>query len=239
MLKLNKKILLALAISICPLTVSFADSPDFVYIDSTEKVANLNSAITVVGDTEKLVAEKERLAAEKKAEEERLKKETEAKSQYSTQVNTSSELSQEDNNIFNYIMRTNPALSTDQALRIINAVNKNTADYGINKYIVYAIMEQESRFNPNAVGNGAYGLMQLYYSAMPYMGITVDRALIIEDNIRAGVSALSTGYKMFGDEIRALSSYNWGSGNVSKGNYNTKYANSILTRKTKIANAVK
>ena len=44
---------------------------------------------------------------------------------------------------------------------------------------------------------------------------------------------------MFGDTTLALTAYNWGSGNVKKGNYNTKYANSILKRKQNILNYMK
>ena len=33
-----------------------------------------------------------------------------------------------------------------------------------------------------------------------------------------------------GDRIKALSSYNWGPGNVKKGSYNTKYANKVLSK---------
>ena len=44
---------------------------------------------------------------------------------------------------------------------------------------------------------------------------------------------------MFGDTTLALTAYNWGSGNVKRGNYNTKYANSVLKRRQNIVNAMK
>lgn len=148
-------------------------------------------------------------------------------------------LSKNANNMINYMMRKNGSLSKANATKIYNSVMKYTKVYGVDPSIVFAVMEQESTFNQYTTYQGAYGLMQLYHTTFPYIGITMDEVYDIDKNIRAGVYELSGNFKMFGDTTLALTAYNWGSGNVKRGNYNTKYANSVLKRRQNILNYMK
>ena len=148
-------------------------------------------------------------------------------------------LSKNANNMIYYMMSKNGSLSKANATKIYNSVMTHSKNYGVDPYIVFAVMEQESTFNQYTAYQGAYGLMQLYYTTFPYIGITMNEVYDIDKNIRAGVYELSGNFKMFGDTTLALTAYNWGSGNVKRGNYNTKYANSILKRKQNILNYMK
>jgi transglycosylase len=148
-------------------------------------------------------------------------------------------LSKNANNMINYMMRKNGSLSKANATKIYNSVMKYTKVYGVDPSIVFAVMEQESTFNQYTTYQGAYGLMQLYHTTFPYIGITMDEVYDIDKNIKSGVYELSGNFKMFGDTTLALTAYNWGSGNVKRGNYNTKYANSVLKRRQNILNQMK
>lgn len=149
------------------------------------------------------------------------------------------EFSKEGGKMVSYMMSKNSGLSKENAQKIYNSVIKHSSTYGTDPYLVFAIMEQESRFNPNTSYQGAYGLMQLYYTTLPYLGIKMDEVYDIDKNIKAGVKEISGNISMFGNYTTALSAYNWGSGNVKRGTYNTKYANSVLKRKANIESKVK
>jgi transglycosylase len=148
-------------------------------------------------------------------------------------------LSKNANNMIYYMMSKNGSLSKANATKIYNSVMKYTKVYGVDPSIVFAVMEQESTFNQYTTYQGAYGLMQLYHTTFPYIGITMDEVYDIDKNIKSGVYELSGNFKMFGDTTLALTAYNWGSGNVKRGNYNTKYANSVLKRRQNILNQMK
>lgn len=148
-------------------------------------------------------------------------------------------LSKNANNMIYYMMSKNGSLSKANATKIYNSVMKYTKVYGVDPYMVFAVMEQESTFNQYTTYQGSYGLMQLYHTTFPYIGITMDEVYDIDKNIKSGVYELSGNFKMFGDTTLALTAYNWGSGNVKRGNYNTKYANSVLKRRQNIVNAMK
>lgn len=241
MYKFKKSILAAFVIAICSMSISFAEESGLVFVQSNENAGTLNTALTILEDTEKLSYEKEQEAA-KQAELEKQKalaaqnESIKHQDSYISTVTTGA--TSEDTNIMNYIMRKNSSLTKEQAGRIVNAVNRYSSEYGVDKYLIYAIIEKESTFNPSTIYNGAYGLMQLYHTSMPYFGITVEQALNIESNIRAGVQEISSNLNRYSNEVTALSAYNWGSGNVNKGTYNTNYANSVLAKKNAIISAV-
>ncbi len=90
-------------------------------------------------------------------------------------------------------------------------VCRMTARYGVDPALVWAIMREESHFNPRAVSPaGAVGLMQLMpYTARRVMGHSPDLTNP-EENIHAGVRYLSELLREFPHVMAALAAYNAG-----------------------------
>ncbi|MDQ7824510.1 MAG: lytic transglycosylase domain-containing protein [Candidatus Eremiobacteraeota bacterium] len=87
--------------------------------------------------------------------------------------------------------------------------------YGVNPYIIKAIIEVESSFNPSAIScSGACGLMQLKPSTAFDMGIF--NYWNPEKNIEAGTKYIRLMLDKFGNLKTALAAYNQGPGAVSR-----------------------
>jgi soluble lytic murein transglycosylase len=102
-------------------------------------------------------------------------------------------------------------------------VRKAAERFGVEDNFVWAVMRQESAFNPVAKSHaGATGLMQLMPgTAKGEAGILKMKEFKIwdvTDNITLGTSYLSRQYKAFGDPQRAAAAYNAGPGNARKWN---------------------
>lgn len=106
--------------------------------------------------------------------------------------------------------------------------------YGINPAIVIAMIERESRFNANAIGdNGnSFGLMQIqprwHSKRMEKLGC--NDLLDPIQNIKVGIDYLGELYNRYGNIEKALVAYN-------KGSYTgtiTNYATSIMARANEV-----
>ncbi|MDT0160262.1 phage tail tape measure protein [Bacillus sp. AG4(2022)] len=97
-----------------------------------------------------------------------------------------------------------------------NEINKAASTYGVDPYLIAAMIQAESSFNPNARSSaGAQGLMQLMPSTAKSLG--VKNAYDPLDNIMGGTKYIAQQIEKFGGDIRkALWAYNAGAGNVSK-----------------------
>lgn len=79
--------------------------------------------------------------------------------------------------------------------------------------LVLSMIKIESGFNPNAIKDGNFGLMQVRTAtASSHCGIkTVDELMKLENNIRCGCSYLSFQYRRYGNNFsRAILAYNQG-----------------------------
>lgn len=94
-------------------------------------------------------------------------------------------------------------------------INAASAKYGVDPDLPRAMMQQESRGNPNAVSRvGASGLMQLMPATAKELGVTniFDPA----QNIDGGVRYLSQLLGKYGDVEKAVQAYNMGPGAFDK-----------------------
>lgn len=99
---------------------------------------------------------------------------------------------------------------------IDNLIRANAARFGVDPYLVYCVMHQESGFNSRAVSNkGAQGLMQLMPGTAARFGVTNPNDP--SQSIRAGTQYLSQLLGMFSGRVElALAAYNAGEGAVMK-----------------------
>lgn len=93
-------------------------------------------------------------------------------------------------------------------------IRKNATRFGIDPYLVFLVIEQESHFHPRIVSpKGAQGLMQLMPGTARRFGVShpYDAA----ENIRGGTQYLKELMTMFNGRVDlALASYNAGEGRV-------------------------
>jgi hypothetical protein len=95
-------------------------------------------------------------------------------------------------------------------------IRTNGQRFGIDPYLVFLVIEKESRFHPRAVSpKGAMGLMQLMPGTARRLGVR--KPFDAAENIRAGTQYMRELMDMFGGKVElVLASYNAGEGAVLK-----------------------
>jgi hypothetical protein len=100
--------------------------------------------------------------------------------------------------------------------RIDSLIKQNGAKYGVDPYLIFCVMEQESHFNARALSpKGARGLMQLMPGTSARFGVR--RPSDPAQNILGGTRYLKQLIEQFNGRIDlVLASYNAGEGAVMK-----------------------
>jgi hypothetical protein len=95
-------------------------------------------------------------------------------------------------------------------------IEKYARQYGVDQELVWALIRQESGFNPRAVSpKGAMGLMQLMPGTAAMLGVS--DAFDVEQNIAGGIKYLERCLNQFDQDVPlALAAYNAGPNNVVK-----------------------
>ena len=95
-------------------------------------------------------------------------------------------------------------------------IEKYAEQYGVDQDLVWAVIRQESGFNPHAVSpKGAMGLMQLMPGTAAMLGVS--DAFDVEQNIAGGIKYLERCLSQFNQDVSlALAAYNAGPNNVVK-----------------------
>lgn len=136
-----------------------------------------------------------------------------------------------------FIQYKNRNTSAGVRSEIAESVLKASKKYNVRSTLITAVIWQESTFYPKTKTGPCYGLMQLHSA---YSGLSASQMYHIPTNIDRGTAELASNLKRYnGNETLALTAYNWGTGNVARGNYNTKYARSVLSREQKVINFLK
>lgn len=118
---------------------------------------------------------------------------------------------------------TNVPLSSDLIAYTLDLCGQ----YGVDYSVIFSVMYQESRFNPNATsGSGAVGLMQIIprYSQERMARLGVSNLYDPASNILVGIDILAEYYHTYGSWTQALTRYRTGNPNGS-----ADYANLILS----------
>ncbi len=106
-----------------------------------------------------------------------------------------------------------PAVIADA--RLLGWINTYSKRNNLDPRLVYALIEQESRFNPAAVSpKGAQGIMQIMPDTQRLLGLS--DPFDPERNIAAGTKYLKAMLDKFQTEVMALAAYNAGPGAVAK-----------------------
>ncbi|MGN0690783.1 MAG: lytic transglycosylase domain-containing protein [Oscillospiraceae bacterium] len=104
-------------------------------------------------------------------------------------------------------------------------VEKYSAENGLDKYFVYAVIKTESNFDPEAVSEaGAVGLMQIMEDAFDWVQYRMGEECAGEEysdlydpetNIKYGTYLLRLLYEEYGCKETAAAAYHTGRGNVN------------------------
>ncbi len=120
--------------------------------------------------------------------------------------------------IFKFILRFSDRISTADAKKLARIIDEECEIYGLDPFLILAMIYVESKFDPIAVSNkGAIGLMQVMPEtgefAAEKLGIPLNGNKSLFDpviNIRLGIYYLSSLINRFGSIDQALIAYNAG-----------------------------
>lgn len=121
-------------------------------------------------------------------------------------------------------MAYNSYIKQNYPIKFENYVEKYSAEFNVDKYLVYAVIKTESGFRQDAVSNvGARGLMQIMEDTFDWIKFKMDDDDAVyydmydpEKNIKYGCWLLGYLYDEFGNVEAVAAAYHAGRGNVNE-----------------------
>ncbi|MCM1334507.1 MAG: lytic transglycosylase domain-containing protein [Bacteroides sp.] len=116
-------------------------------------------------------------------------------------------------------------LLSSHPLRFTEYVEASAEEFGVDPYLLYAVIKTESSFDPSAVSEvGARGLTQIMEETFEWIRFRLgeEAATVYDDmfdpamNIRYGAYLMSYLLEKFGDVREAAAAYHSGAGSVSE-----------------------
>lgn len=121
-------------------------------------------------------------------------------------------------------MAYNSYIKQNYPIKFENYVEKYSAEFNVDKYLVYAVIKTESGFRRDAVSDvGARGLMQIMEDTFDWIKFKMDDDDAVyydmydpEKNIKYGCWLLGYLYDEFGNVEAVAAAYHAGRGNVNE-----------------------
>ena len=134
------------------------------------------------------------------------------------EAKTSLEDLREETDIFKYILKFSSQISYSEALRLSKLIKEECDNYGLDPFLILAVIEIESEFSPKAVSHkGAIGLMQIMPETAEFiageLGSSFDRTESLYNpfvNVRFGIYYISFLINRFKSIEWALVAYHVG-----------------------------
>lgn len=137
--------------------------------------------------------------------------------------------------LVNFIRAKNGSISEGLALQMVFLFKHEAKINNLDEKLLMAIALKESTYYPTIVAaGGSVGLMQVMPSTAKAYGVNPSQLYDMHTNVEFGSWYIGREMKNFSDTTKALSAYNQGSGAVSRGSYNTRYATRVLNGKQEI-----
>lgn len=141
--------------------------------------------------------------------------------------------------VVSFIKSKNGKLSNEAISKVADAAIFSSKKHNVDISLILAVMWKESTFTVSARNASCYGLMQVSKTTGAGFGYSVKDLMDPYRNADVATRLLKGQIKKFGSTVMGLTAYNAGSGNVSKGNYNTRYANSVISKSNTIKSYIK
>jgi hypothetical protein len=161
------------------------------------------------------------------------------------EAGTDTEGLREEIEIFRCILRFSDDISPSDAARLAKLIKEESENYGLNPFLILAVIKVESEFSARAVSpKGARGLMQIMPQTAEFiagdLGVSIDGIKPLHNpllNVRLGIHYLSMLTDRFKSIEKALWAYNAGPGFLSTVNSGSRfptYVRKVLRFKGKL-----
>lgn len=140
------------------------------------------------------------------------------------------------NAVKSFIKSKNPKLSDAVVKKVAEAALYANQKNQFDLSLILAVMWKESTFDPKTYYGNCYGLMQIHKNTGKGFGYKITDLQDPYKSAYLGSLMLKGHIKNYNSLVMGLTAYNQGTGNVNKGNYNTRYANDVIRRQGIIQN---